>query len=124
MEALRPRKICFLILSRAAAMSPCLCGVAEVASNPVSSLWDSKNEWITGGVCDESGVLAVASGTKTCDDQTNVRKLRRSSVALACSHIEGGAIGECNDGSVVAGLVNQVGLSTHGIVIITSSKER
>ena len=42
--------------------------VAEIASNPASSLWDNKGEWIIGGVCDESGVLVVASGTKTCDE--------------------------------------------------------
>ena len=79
--------------------------MTEVAKNPVRFLWDGEGKWCSARVCDESGIVCVASGSKACDNQSNVRELCGLTMVLASSQINGGSIRESDNGSVIAGLM-------------------
>ena len=88
----------------------CICeclvpmrNMAEIALDPIGSRRYVKAK--TFGVCDLSGFIGVACSCEAGDDQLDFRKLCGLSVLLTCIQVDGGAVGECYNGCMVAGLM-------------------
>ena len=69
-------------------------------------------------------MLGVARRAKAGDDKSNVRKLCGLASLLAGAEVDSGAVGESDDGGVVAGLLYKVCLCMHCITVAFRFKER
>ena len=91
-------------------VAECICeclvpmrNMAEIALDPIGSRWYVKAKAF--GVCDLSGFIGVACSCEAGDHQLDFRKLCGLSVLLTGPQVDGGAVGECYNGCMVAGLM-------------------
>ena len=91
-------------------VAECICkslvpmrNMTEVALDPIGSRWYVKAKAF--GVCDLSGFFGVACSCEAGDHQLDFRELCGLPVLLTCPQVDGGSVGECYNGCMVAGLM-------------------